>query len=399
MNIVLIAHEIPYLPNHGNRVNTWNWILGLKKLGHKVYLITWCETIKNDLPTPQEIAHVEATVDGFTLFRIQRNLMRVVNLLRLPSLTAARVLSKNDSAIILQQSKEFKADFIVLDSIFCAEVGFKLSTQLNVPLAVRLNNLEYIYYKGQFKLAKSVQAKLSLFACLFHLKKYEEKVIALADYFVDVSINDIEYWYKKGYTHGHCIPPIFLDTNIAKTGNNKQFDVAFMGNLNSPNNVDGVKWFLQQVLPIIENKLPNVQLALIGSSPSQILKEMVQKSNNVTLIANPAVIEEYYEKSNVLINPVLFGSGVNVKSINMLFSNNQVVTTSAGIKGLPQKFTEVFFVTDAAENFASTIVEIVLGNQKKSLELRDEVKAIFNEKALGYFVDKMIDIKLKDYAA
>lgn len=394
MNIVLITHEIPYLPNHGNRVNTWNWILGLKKLGHKIFLITWYETIKNDIPTSQEITHIEKTVEAFKMFRIPRNIKRVVNLIRFPSLAAARVLRKEEVDDMLRLAKKFNADFIVLDSIFCADLGSKLSTQLHIPLAVRLNNLEFIYYKGQFKLAKTIRAKLALLACMLHLKRYEEKVIASADYFVDVSTHDIEYWYNKGYKHGHWIPPLFLDTYNNRIANNgEKFDISFMGNLNSANNVDGIVWFIQQVLPIIKTRIPTVQLALIGSSPSQKIKDIVASKDNITLIANPPKIEDYYIKSNILINPVLFGSGVNVKSINMLFSKNQVVTTCAGIKGLPNEFNEVFFVCDSAESFASTIIKIIIDGLRKPIELRENVKAVFDERALVHFINKMTDIK------
>lgn len=400
MNIVLISHEIPYLPIHGNRLNTWNWILALKKLGHNVYLITWCEIIKNDLPSQQEIDYLTTIVNEFTLFSIPRSFKRLIRLISLPSLSAARVLDKNKMIKIIQKTQKFNADFIVLDSIFCAEVGFELSKHFNIPIGVRLNNLEHIYYKGQFKLAKNIRNKLSLLACQLHLKKYEENVIKKANYFVDVSKKDIEYWYSRGYHHGHWVPPVFLENTSSEIITDKQFDITYTGNLNAPNNVEGINWFIKQVLPIIKIKLPNVKVALIGASPSNALKNIVKNmSHDVTIVANPKNIEQYYTTSTVLINPILFGSGVNVKSIQMLFTKSQVVTTSVGIKGLPNKFSEVFFVTDNAEDFAEITVDIIQKKLQKSIDGREEIKAIFDERALMEFTNTMMQIKQKEFSS
>jgi hypothetical protein len=57
----------------------------------------------------------------------------------------------------------------------------------------------------------------------------------------------------------------------------------------------------------------------------------------------------------VLVNPMLSGSGVNLKSIEMLFSHARLISTPAGVQGLPPEAVGCFEVQADADGFGHAL--------------------------------------------
>lgn len=389
MKIIIIANEFPYPPNHGGRVDIWNRISAFKKAGHTISLITWQEIRKGDIPSKQQIKVVSQVVNSLFLLGIARNWERVMSLLRYPSLVGARFVKKKQYQDILEETRNFAPDFIFVDGVYGALLGLQLKKDLSIPIGVRLHNIESSYMQGQLLLAKKLKDKLSLMAACLHLKSYEETIIAKCDAFFDISLDDLIYWNNKGFKHGHWLPIISMKNKSDIKPNKFDYDVGFLGNLNTPNNVEGLKWFINSVLPLLLIQQSNLKILLLGSEPSNEIIELCNSFKSIELIANPENPDLFLDKVNVLINPVQFGSGVNVKSVEMLMRNNEVVTTSIGIKGMPKEISDVFFIADTPEQFSDSISNILLHNYRKDMRLRHEMREIFKEKSIEIVIEIM----------
>ena len=222
--------------------------------------------------------------------------------------------------------------------------------------------------------------KIALSAALFGLKKYEFNILKKANLVADISDSDLEFWKNNGINHIKWLPPIITAPPILPQIEKKtdyKYDVTFFGNLNAPNNVDGIIWFVNNILPILREKKDDMSVLLMGSNPSNEIINLISKNRFIELIPNVKNPAGYISLSKVLINPVRFGSGVKMKTIEMLFTDKQVVSTSEGIKGLPRHlFEQIFFIADTPEIFAKSILKLVLNNEEKLISdrtnLRDE---------------------------
>jgi hypothetical protein len=348
MKIIIVALEFPFPPNHGAKVDIWNRILAFKNAGHSVFLITWQGIKKGVVPSDNELRTVEQTVDKLTVLDIKRNVSRVLNLLRYPSLVAARITGKEKYRKVLNESKVFSPDFIFIDSIYGALLGYKLAKDMGLSVSVRSHNIEFSYMRGQYFLSKGFKNKLTILAACLHLKSFEKNVISRSDAFFDISMDDLKFWSNKGFTHGYWLPPILYkpNSNLHPKIIDFDYDIGFLGNLNAPNNVEGLKWFVNSVLPLLQSELPSVKLIILGSDPSDEMVSLCNGHRSIKLLANPVDPDVYLKRVKVLINPVRFGSGVNIKSVEMLMRDNEVVCTSVGIKGLPKEILDVFFIAD-----------------------------------------------------
>lgn len=398
MKIFIVAYEFPYPPNHGGKADVWSRIKALKSKGAQIFLLTWYGIQRNDKLDKRAIKEVEQVVDELVLMPIPRNLKRAVRLMKYPSLAAARILDLSVFGEILEKSRKFKADFVLIDGIYAGQTGLKFAEKLKIPACLRTHNVEHKYMLGQYKIASGFRSKLSIMANLIHLRKYEYKIFHAVDAYFDISMDDLVFWKSEGFKNGYWLPPIFnkkapsnkFDENISP----EKFDIGFIGNLHTPNNVKGLYWFIEKVLPLISKSFPKLKILFVGSNPDPKLLDFCEKVEGLSIVANPEFVEPYQEKINILINPVQFGSGTNIKTIEMLFSSKQVVSSSVGVKGIPSDINTVFYIADTPQEFADSILEIIQDKKAKDLSLRNNLRNNFNENA----IDKLLSIMQSETA-
>jgi hypothetical protein len=383
MRILHIAHEFPLPTFHGGRLDIWQHICGFNELGFESFHISWSDS-KVDQKSLQKIN--DKVTDLILLQKpegLMHQLFRFVNLFNLPSLAFDRKI-KNDLFLqILSKVKVFKPDLIFLDVIYGGDLAIRLKQELEIPLVLRSQNVEHTYIAEQFKRAKGIKLKLSLWMAMQGLRIFEYRIFNSADLIADISEVDLLFWQGEGFKNLAWLPPIYVPDQLNDiTSDVKSYDIVFFGNLNTPNNIDGVIWFLQDILPIIEQSL-NVDILIMGSNPSKEIVEITNGLKNVELIPNVENPNKYINKAKLLINPVRFGSGVKMKTIEILFSDKQYVTTTDGIKGLPSElFKDIFFVSDTEVKFAWDIVSILKFNNSKSLEERKIMRPLFSVESL-----------------
>ena len=84
---------------------------------------------------------------------------------------------------------------------------------------------------------------------------------------------------------------------------------------------------------------------------------MAAADPRVTLLADPPSIPAIAGAARVLVNTVQGGSGVNLKSVEMLFSAAHLVSTPAGVQGLPDEAAACFAVHADAPAFARAVAQ------------------------------------------
>lgn len=376
MRILLFAQEFPYPPNHGGRADCWNRIKALKKMNHEIFLVTWSETVKGNFPTESEILEVNKQVSSLKIFNIKRDWKRVIKLVYQPSLVSARYFTFAEENTLISEITLFAPQVIISDGLYCSRNGESIARKLKVKHLIRTHNIEHHYMLGQLKLSNDFRSRISIALSILHLKRFEFNMLKKAFCFFDISIDDLNFWEQKGLHNGKWLPPIYLKERVNCSENElNNYDVCFLGNLNTPNNINGLIWFINNVLPYFKNS--NLKILFLGSNPSsEFMSYCIQKGVNV--IANPENPEIYLRKSKVLINPVKFGSGVNIKAIDMLFEDKPVVSTSIGVKGLPNHVYSTFEISDLASEFAEKIMNCLNPDYTFDFEKRLSARGQFS---------------------
>ena len=124
----------------------------------------------------------------------------------------------------------------------------------------------------------------------------------------------------------------------------------------NPINTNGLSFFLQEVLPKVQNQLPSVKLVLAGS----ICEVIDDSPKHYTKLGKVEDLGEAYQEADLVINPVCFGTGLKIKNIEALGYSMPLVTTPIGAEGMEEGAGKAFRVAESPDQFANDIIEILM---------------------------------------
>jgi polysaccharide biosynthesis protein PslH len=395
MRITLVCHDIPYPTINGGRVDTWRRIKAFAQYGVELQLICW----HGNTPKPEDISEIQKYAQKIHLIPFKKilasHLQRIIDLWHYPLEVTSRIARGKELSNITNDVTNFNPDVIWLDYVHAGEIALHLAKELQLPLVSRSHNIEHLYYRRLLSSTTDLESKVKRYFSVSNLEGYEKNILKNSALFYDISIDDLKFWQENGFTNGKYLPPIveFPTANNLEVGNeinqNPEYDIVFLGNLNAHNNVAGLTWFIQQVFPIIRSALPTTKVLIAGSDPVNKVRQICQDVDGVDLIINPLSSSAIYNSGRVLINPVPTGSGVSIKSIEMLITGRPIVSKPQGVAGLPEKVKEYFHIAMDAEDFAAEIIKLLSNPQTVNVE-RELLESLF-----GYQVIKNVieDIK------
>lgn len=359
MRILVVSSELPYPASHGGRVDIWSRLGAMAQAGAQVHLVCWFNQFNGDVVDEACRAALGRVVQGLTVFPVNRVFARPLALLHTPAAAMMRQVGHEALAPHLPALQAFAPDAVWLDGLFGGPLAMDLARQLGKPLYYRAHNIEHRYVAAQYQRAVGWRNKLVGLANLYTTRPLEDRVLSQARRYFDISNTDLAFWQQQGYTNGEWLPTI-VDSNKAAalsdtTTWQPNHDVAYVGNLYAPNNVQGVLWLLREVLPLLRAARPGMSLLLAGARPVPEVRAAAAQAG-VTLMADPVDVVPCLRDARVLVNPVFAGSGVNIKSVEMLFTPAALVAAPMGLQGLSPQVCAQFAVAVEPADFSQAIL-------------------------------------------
>lgn len=148
----------------------------------------------------------------------------------------------------------------------------------------------------------------------------------------------------------YFLPHIIEHVPMPVCEKGQKLRVTFVG-YDNPYNVEGVRWFLNEVCPLLGD---DVELTLVG----KVNRHIVCNRPNVTQIDYAASLDEIYCRTDVVICPLLNGTGMKIKVIEAMSRGIPVVCTSRGVDGFPDKTCNGCLVADTPADFASYLTRL-----------------------------------------
>lgn len=385
MRILCIANDVPLPANSGGRVDVWRRLLALKRAGHDIALVCWTDVGRVAPLTPEVWAELRAVCADVKLLPITRSLpeigRRLLHLWHWPSHVASRWVTSRDAGLVAW-ARNFGPDVVLLDGLYGGAVAWQLAQALQLPMVYRSHNLEHRYMADLRAREQRRLRRLGLAANCVGLERFERQTVARATRVMDISLEDAEFWRAQGFAHVTCVPTLVdagFAARLAQAPASQAHDLLYFGNLHTPNNVEALRWLVSEVLPQLRE--PGLRVCVAGSRPTEAVRALLAADARITLVENPADMAEVITQARVLVNPMLAGSGVNLKSVEMLFSQAALVSTSVGVKGLPDTARRCFSVADTPADFASAI-SLGLSSASPDPQLRRAAQALFSDAAL-----------------
>ena len=163
-----------------------------------------------------------------------------------------------------------------------------------------------------------------------------------------------KYWGRKT----DVFIPIALEDKFvpydysAESEKNEKLQLLFVGAYNWSVNVEAAKWFCENVMSKLNDYA--VQFNIAGFQMENLLKDgWVGQYKNVKVLGTVDDLAETYKKADVVVEPILTGSGMKVKTAEALMHGKEVIGTQEALVGYDELSNKV---CETAEDFISTII-------------------------------------------
>jgi glycosyltransferase involved in cell wall biosynthesis len=135
-------------------------------------------------------------------------------------------------------------------------------------------------------------------------------------------------------------------------------DLVFVGSMDYMANVDGVSYFVREILPLIQRRRPGTTFTIVGRKPpAQILAMASDPLIHVT--GSVPDVRPYLWNSSISIVPLRVGGGTRLKIYESMAAGAAVVSTTIGAEGLAYEAGRNIEIADGAESFAKTCVDVL----------------------------------------
>ena len=132
-------------------------------------------------------------------------------------------------------------------------------------------------------------------------------------------------------------------------------DLVFVGSYRHLPNPDAVRWFVDEVWPNVESRLPEARFVAYGSGMPDDLRALA--SERVVMHGYVEHLADAFATARLAVVPLRFGAGVKGKVTSTMLGGIPVVSTPVGVEGMDLPGDAVV-VAHGASALADAIVEL-----------------------------------------
>lgn len=129
--------------------------------------------------------------------------------------------------------------------------------------------------------------------------------------------------------------------------------LVFVGTLDFRPNVDALRWFVAEVMPLLRLQIAT-RFAIVGRSPSPAVQALA--ADDVQVIGPVPDERPWLERASVYVVPLRMGGGMRFKVVQAMAAGVPVVSTRFGAEGVEAEDGEHLLLADEPAELAAAIV-------------------------------------------
>ncbi|WP_455645981.1 glycosyltransferase family 4 protein [Methanosphaera sp.] len=352
MKILLICHDIPSM-TVGATLPIYHLIKNLGK-NYSIDLISF-NSEKYDINELKPFLNKYDNIKIPTYHSIKDQLIYTTkNMLTLDNIHKRSFLNyyyhENMSKLIEKSVLDEKYDIIITDM----PMAF-YAKNIHIPKIVYAFDAVSDYNYKMYTKAESILSKVYWYMNYLKIHRYE-KTYDNFDSCIVVNKKDKQLLEKYIKTNIEVIPN-GVDTSFFKNDNEESSEkIVFLGDMSTPPNNDAVKYFINEIYPLICKEV-NIPFYIVGRNPSEYIKQL-DNHENIIVTGSVKDVRVYLTPGTIFITPMISGTGIKNKILEAMSMNLPVVSTSIGISGINSRNYEEFILADDNISFKNAIIEL-----------------------------------------
>ncbi len=367
--ILFLSSRLPYPPIGGDRLKSF-WLLKILSKKYKIHLIS---IVDSELPAEfskwAEDLGITYKIFKKKKFEFYKNALNFV-FNKLP-IQVNYYYFKDIQEYLDSIYNDFDIIFATLIRTAQYVMYYDKPKILDITDSIALN------YMKSIKNTKSIKWKVIYSLESHRLLKYEKLCIVRFDKTLFVNKEEEEFFkeLKKTFWISNGVNEELL--KYEKKNQNYQNYVVFFGKMDYQPNIDAALWFIENILPEMDN---NLIFCVVGAYPPYFLKDLEKKYKNVMVTG---FVDDPYEiiKSSVcVVAPMQTGGGIQSKILESMALGTVNIVSTFAAKPIGAKKNVHFIVEDNPQQIAKIINDIYINPEKyeqMKIESKNYISANF----------------------
>jgi sugar transferase (PEP-CTERM/EpsH1 system associated) len=384
MKLLFIAQRIPYPPNKGDRIRSSHALQAFIERGHEVHLLAFADDL-NDLNYRVDLGRMCATVDIVPLRRVWAGARAFVNLASMRPLSLGYFASRKMRRLVKRavSNHDFDAVF-VCSSAMAQYVPRELASRAVVDMA-DVDSEEWRDYAGganplmsriyslEWKRLRECEYKIvTRFANTVVTTRREVALLDRLDEFTRrARLRTISNGVDLDYFRPSSQSPDTISPRL-----------AFVGAMDHFANVEGARYFAEEVFPLIRSRESRAKFSIIGANPTAEVKKLARYPGVIVTGEAPDT-RPYLREATLCVVPLRIARGAQNEVLEAMAAGKAVIASPEAVDGLRVVDGESLMIAGSPRRFAVAALEVI-----RNASLRESL-----ETQARYFVESEHDWK------
>ena len=262
-----------------------------------------------------------------------RPMKAFLNLFTKKSYHVERFVSETFKSRLAEVLEKELFDVVQLEMLFMAPYVETIREHSKAMIVLRAHNVEHKIWERVAKETKFFLKRWYINHLAKTLKEYELNALETVDGVAAITRKDAAYFRK------YCSKPVIdIPYGVYPEEFTPKYEIEgkpkfyHIGSMNWMPNEEGIRWFIEEVLPKTIEKVPDFVYHLAGRNMPEWLTTL--KNKHVDVIGEVPDAKAFVAENDVAIVPLLAGSGIRIKIIESMAMGKTVITTRVGAEGI-----------------------------------------------------------------
>ena len=234
---------------------------------------------------------------------------------------------------------------------------------LPCPTVLFTHNVEAEIWRRHAETAVRPVARALLRQQWRRMARFEGRALARCDLVLAVSQADVATFsrlYPGAARRAMHVVQTGVDTDYfsPSTAPTRAAHLVFTGSMDWLPNEDGMRYFVDDILPRIRALEPSVTLSIVGRDPTPAVRQLAAAAG-IEVTGRVEDVRPYIAQSEVYVVPLRIGGGTRLKIFEAMAMGRAVVSTTIGAEGLPVTPGRDIVIADDPDAFARAVVDLI----------------------------------------
>ena len=355
LKVAFISPVFLFPADAGGKIRTGNILRGLKECGLFDITLLSPATAEQQREWQGELDRQCHRFVGWTPSAPRPRWQRAPDLLSSLPINVAADRTPAAVAAVEKALAAERFDVVVFDFVHAAVLR---PANLQGATVCFTHNVEAEIFERHAKTAASASLRWLWASQAAKMRRFEREALGRFTRVVAVSERDAKKFTADGLTTARAIPTgVDLDFFSWQAPADGAPVVVFTGSMDWEANVDGIRFYIDEVWPRVRAQVPNAQLRVVGKNPPPSLVQRNVPGVSCTGFVDD--VRDHARDAQAFVIPLRVGGGTRIKAFEAMAMGLPVVSTTIGIEGLDVDHGTHFLRADGAEALADATLKLI----------------------------------------